>query len=100
MSQKNRILEYLKTGKSLTTASAVDLFKIYRLSERIRDIEKMNHTILREHITTEDGTRFTEYSLCGIEDPPKPKKKTPVAQPVGGDLFQDRTNAQFSDYES
>ena len=89
MSQKNRILEYLKKGNSITTASAVDLFKIYRLSERIRDLEKMGHTILREHIITESGTRFTEYWLCGIEEPPKPKK-VQVAQAVGGDLFPNR----------
>lgn len=98
MSQKSRILEHLKAGNSLTTASAVNLFRCYRLSERIRDLEKMNHTILREHIRTKDGTRFTEYWLCGIEEPPKPKKKTRVSQPAGGDLFPNRTNAEYSDY--
>jgi len=92
MSQKERILEHMKKGNSITTASAVDLFKIYRLSERIRDLEKRGHEISREHIRTEDGTRFTEYWLSGIEDPPKPKykPKVEIVQNSGDDLFPNR----------
>ena len=100
MSQKNKILEHLRKDNSITTASAVDLFKIYRLSERIREIEKDGHVILKETETTSNGARIVRYWLCGIEEPPKPKKKPKVAQPVGGDLFPNRTNAQHSEYES
>jgi len=98
MSQKNKILEHLRKDNSITTASAVDLFKIYRLSERIREIEKDGHVILKETETTSGGARIVRYWLCGIEEVPRPKR--PRAAQPGGDLFPNRTNEQYSEYDS
>lgn len=92
MSQKERILEYLKKGNSLTTASAVDLFKIYRLSERIRELENDGHAILHENETTLGGARIVRYWLYKpVEIPVHPFKRQLKAS-ASTDFFPDRTN--------
>ncbi len=100
MTQKDLILEHLKKGNSLTTASAVDLFKIYRLSERIRELEKLGHAINRENETTSGGARIVRYRWAGYVDMSDVKTDTKngtlsgikIIMPVRGDLFPDRTN--------
>jgi len=107
MSQKERILEHLKKGNSLTTASAVDLFKIYRLSERIRELEKLGHVIVRENETTLGGARIVRYSWAGHVDMSEVKTDTAKRSlsgikftvPISGDMFPDRID-KYSDYES
>ena len=54
-SQNDRILAYLKSGKSLTQRDAVKLFNCYRLSARIADLRK-------------DGQCFQgQYPLCEVQ---------------------------------
>ncbi|MCE7856899.1 MAG: hypothetical protein DYG97_10195 [Ignavibacteria bacterium CHB3] len=45
MSQKQAILEYLLSGKSITPLEALDLFKCFRLGARIWDLKKEGHDI-------------------------------------------------------
>ena len=106
MSQKDKILAHLKKGNSLTTASAVDLFKIYRLSERMRELERLGHVIRRENETTSGGARIVRYWWDGFVDMSKAKTNVKdrslsgisIQLPVRGDFFPDRTNAGHSDY--
>lgn len=70
-SQNKKIACYLKSGRSLTQAEAVDLFGIYRLSARIFDLREHGmdiKTIIREkEIRDETGesltVRYAEYTL-------------------------------------
>lgn len=54
-SQAGRILAYLRKGHSITTREAADIFGCYRLSARIKDIEKkIGYPPLREKITVKN----------------------------------------------
>jgi len=85
MSQKSKILEYLKAGNSITTAGAVSLFQCYRLSERIREIKKDGYLIGHERETTTGGASIIRYSYQGHVNGLTPKANL-------SDLFPDRTN--------
>ena len=51
MSQTHEILEYLKTGESISPMSALLHFGCMRLSERIREIEKQGYVIERKWLS-------------------------------------------------
>jgi len=93
MSQKSKILEYLKLGNSLTTASAVHFFKIYRLSERIRELEREGHRIYHESERSPGGANIIRYIYGGCVDFSKAKTNTEKWEALGiqVDLFPDRT---------
>jgi len=61
-SQSEMILDYLKTGKSISPLEALEKFGCFRLGGRIYDLKKEGH-----HITTSmverNGKRFAEYRL-------------------------------------
>jgi len=62
-SQEQLILEYLRTGKSITPLDALRLFGCMRLSGRIFDLKKKGHRI--EEMDTEvNGKRFARYFLA------------------------------------
>lgn len=82
-SQKSKALEYLESGRTLTTALAVDLWKCYRISERIRELERDGHIIEHKPEITSGSARIVRYRL--IES--KPKTQAP---PSNGDFFPDR----------
>ena len=64
MSQKELILNHLKTGRTLTAIEALNQFGCFRLASRIVDLKKDNHDIKTEMRLSVDGTkRFAEYSL-------------------------------------
>ena len=66
MSQNTQILEYLKTGKSLTPLEALDIFGCLRLASRINDLKKepYNANIGSETIVNLDnGKRYSSYFL-------------------------------------
>lgn len=62
MTQKEQVLEYLRTRGSITTFIAFDEFSICRLSERIRELERDGHVINHTSIKR-DGKSFVAYSL-------------------------------------
>jgi orotate phosphoribosyltransferase-like protein len=63
MSQENQILEYLKTGKSITPLDALKLFGCFRLGARIWDLKKKGYHI--EEVDTHiNGKTFARYYLA------------------------------------
>lgn len=60
-SQEQRILAYLKSGRSLTPMAALKLFSCFRLAARIAEIRKKHNVInLWEE---RDGKKFARYKL-------------------------------------
>lgn len=65
-SQTELILDYLKTGKSITPMDALQLFGCFRLSGRIWDLRVQGHKIKTETINDErTGKSYASYSLIG-----------------------------------
>ena len=61
-SQKAKVLSHLKRRGILTSYHAARLYKIMRLSERIRELESDRHLI--NHVpVVRGGHRWTAYSL-------------------------------------
>ena len=56
LSQKDKILSYMRSGKSITTYLAFVKFKITRLPDRIRDLRKDGYGI---HDNWKQVNRFT-----------------------------------------
>jgi len=89
MSQKQLILEYLLSGKSITPLEALDLFKCFRLGARIWDLKKDGHDIKSEMVFDErSGKHYEKYWLAtagqspdGIDVPPEPEIKIENLQP-------------------
>lgn len=69
MTQQRRILEYLKTGRTLTNADAVRLFHAYRLGGQIHELIKKGHNIVceMEYTTNEygDPCKYGVYRYIG-----------------------------------
>ena len=81
MSQKERILDYLMQGHTLTRLEALDRFQCMSLSQRVGELIRLGNPIKREFIRTPTGKTIKEYSYQH-----------------GTDLFPDRTNANHSEY--
>ena len=67
-SQKQEILDYLKTGKGLTQLSCTNKFRCTRLSARILDLKNDGHIIQtimvsRRNKRTGRNTWYAEYYL-------------------------------------
>ena len=60
-SQKARIHEYMQQGNSITPLEALDKFGCFRLSERIREIERLGVPIVHGRHITPDGKRVGKY---------------------------------------
>lgn len=63
MTQNERILNHLKTGKGITSIQAVSRWGVTRLSARIFEIREMGHRINRVWKTLKSGKNVVEYSL-------------------------------------
>jgi hypothetical protein len=62
MKQKQQVLDHLKNHGSLTTLIACEQLRCFRLSERIRELERDGHLINRCRV--QKGNRnYTAYSL-------------------------------------
>lgn len=61
-SQTERILEYLQTGKELTSLEALRLFGCFRLSARIFDLREMGYEIEGNKVSNGKKT-FESYRL-------------------------------------
>ena len=62
--QTEKILNYLKSGKSLTPITALNKFGCFRLAARISDLRKDGHTIFTETIN-KAGKSFASYKYNG-----------------------------------
>lgn len=62
LSQCDRILQHLQSGKTINPKQAWDLFGCYRLGARIHDLRKQNFQIVTK-IFYKNGGNFAEYSL-------------------------------------
>lgn len=60
-SQKESILNYLQTGKSLSPLEALDKFNCLRLGARISDLRKEGYNIQTTY--NKDGKRYAKYIL-------------------------------------
>lgn len=72
MSQNGKLLIHLESGKSITQLDAFNLLGICRLSERIRELERLGFVINHESVSvpSRDGKNatVTRYTLIsGIE---------------------------------
>jgi hypothetical protein len=69
MTQQERILEYLQTGKTITTLNAFNELGITRLASRIYDLKESGHLINKNMITVlnryDEKCSVAEYSLGG-----------------------------------
>lgn len=63
-SQNERIIKYLKTGKTLTPMNALNLFDCFRLAARISDLRRDGHTIYTNQIS-KNGKTFAGYKYGG-----------------------------------
>jgi hypothetical protein len=62
MTQTQRILIYLKSGKEITAIDALNKFGCFRLAARIADLRNQGHTIWTNYITKDNKT-FAAYKL-------------------------------------
>ena len=62
LTQNQRILDYLKSGKTLTPLTALKKFGCFRLSARIFNLREQGNAILTKNVTRK-GKTFAEYSL-------------------------------------
>ncbi len=63
-SQKDRILDYLMEGHSITALEALNLFGTLRLGARIADIKGMGYLVHTEMVhDRKTGKRYASYSL-------------------------------------
>lgn len=71
LSQKTRILNYLKSGKSLTSLEALSLFQsLGGFRTRISELKAEGNDIRKEMIRVESGKHIARYwlkeEICGI----------------------------------
>ena len=62
LTQNQRILDYLKSGKTLTPLVALEKFGCFRLSARIFNLREQGNAIITNNVTRK-GKTFAEYSL-------------------------------------
>lgn len=63
MTQNERILNHLKTGKPITSIQAISRWGVTRLSARIFELAEMGHKIKRSWKQLKSGKTVVEYSL-------------------------------------
>ena len=66
-SQNRSILEYLQSGRGITSLEAIRKFRCTRLSARIYDLRKMGHRIISIPVSR-GGKRFVKYCLDNGKD--------------------------------
>lgn len=62
MSQKSKIIKYLKMGGKLTPIDALSNYGCYRLAARVGELRKEGHDI-KSVMVERRGKRFAEYEL-------------------------------------
>lgn len=98
MSQKERILEYLKQGNTLTHLECEDMFNCSRIAARIDDLKKEGEPVDSRMIKISSGKHVAQYYYIGSVDmsgvKTDVKKRTlsgiKFTVPISGDLYPDR----------
>jgi hypothetical protein len=65
-SQNSKILEYLKTGASLTCLEAVKLGFSHNLRSRISNLKSAGYDIESKQVNIDNGSYIAEYSLSEV----------------------------------
>jgi hypothetical protein len=67
-SQNKRILEYMKSGKGITSLEALQMFGCMRLASRISDLRKRHPelTIEVSRVETTTGKRVARYYIKNL----------------------------------
>lgn len=63
MTQNEQIIEYLKTGASITPLEALRMFGCFRLAGRIFELKEKGWPIISERLEVEKGRRVGHYTL-------------------------------------
>ena len=63
MSQSQKILKHLSSGKSLSPLQALGLFGCYRLAGRIYDLKRAGHQIETIIKSDDQGRTYASYVL-------------------------------------
>lgn len=66
LSQCERILTHLQSGKTINPLQALNLYDCLRLSARIYDLKQAGFDI-DSRLVHENGVQYAEYSMRGIE---------------------------------
>ena len=62
-SQNAMILNFLKSGGSLTPIEALEKFSCFRLAARINDLREAGHEIQTEILKDDNGKSYASYSI-------------------------------------
>lgn len=69
LTQREKIVEYMKCNNGITSLEAVENLRILRLASRIHELVKLGYDIDKEMVCKrkEDGStiRYTRYTLLG-----------------------------------
>lgn len=65
MSQNQKILNHLKTGRNITAVSAMALYGVFRLAARIKELKDLGNVIKSISCTDINGKRYAMYRLSG-----------------------------------
>lgn len=65
LSQCEKILIHLQTGKSINPIQALNLYGCFRLSARIYDLKKAGFDI-NSRLVLKNGVQYAEYSMRGV----------------------------------
>lgn len=85
-SQNARLLNWLESHDGITTLEATSLFKICRLSERIREMESLGYRFSHDSETTPHGARVVRYRLQKAAPQVSPRMEStsmPTPSPAG-----------------
>ena len=63
ITQRARVLDYLKTHEGLTVKEAVTEMSIMSLPKRIEELRKAGHNITMNYKTAPSGARYGVYTL-------------------------------------
>lgn len=61
LTQNEKIINYLKTGKRLTRLTCFKLFGFMTLNSRAPEIKKAGYPIESQMVTDKNGIRYAEY---------------------------------------
>ena len=67
MSQSQKILKHLSSGRSLSPLQALGLFGCYRLASRIHDLKRTGHPIETIIKNDDQGRTYASYVLKNDE---------------------------------
>lgn len=65
--QAQMVLDYLKTGRTLTNLIAMTSLRVHALPRRIADLIEAGHEIVKERKTDHHGAPYVTYSLKPAE---------------------------------